>query len=81
MSRCIARRFKSGSRPKRRPDMAEPKTICLTVFEDGTKVMALNNGPLLEGLLYAAHLLSGDQRLELIEQLQAVHAELEARFR
>ncbi|MBA1200494.1 hypothetical protein G7009_01580 [Pseudomonas capeferrum] len=57
------------------------KTVCLTVREAGTKIMELQRSPLLDGLLYAAHVLSGAERLELIAQLQAVHDELEARFR
>ena len=55
----------SGLRQKPQPDMTIAKTISLTVREDATEVMALDNSPLLDGLLYAAHLLSGTQRLEL----------------
>ena len=63
--------------------MANPtiKKISLTISEDGKKVMSLNNSELGSGLLYAAHVLTGNERLDLIEKLQAVHAELEARFR
>lgn len=58
-----------------------PKKISLTISEDGKKVMSLNNSELGSGLLYAAHVLTGDERHDLIEKLQAVHAELEARLR
>lgn len=81
MCRCIARRFKSASRLKRWHDMTAAKSVDITVRQGGKKVMALANSPLHEGLLYAAHLLTGEQRLELIKDLQDVHAELEARFR
>lgn len=36
------------------------------------------NGGLSEGLFYAAHHLTGQERLDLIAKLQAKHAELEA---
>lgn len=57
------------------------KTISLTVREGGKKVMSLDGSPLADGILYAAHVLTGNERLDLIEKLQAAHAELEARFR
>ncbi len=58
-----------------------PKTIYLTVREDGVKVMAIDKAPLADGLFYAAHHLSGAERLDLIERLQGAHAEIEARGR
>lgn len=61
--------------------MNTAKTICLTVREDGKKIMDLKNSSLADGLFYAAHVLSGNERLDLIERLQAALAELEARFR
>lgn len=57
------------------------KTISLTVHEGGKKVMSLHNSELVNGLFYAAHVLTGIERLDLIEKIQAAHAELEARFR
>ncbi|MDZ5601708.1 hypothetical protein SJI00_02805 [Pseudomonas sp. RP23018S] len=61
--------------------MADAQLVDIKVRENGKHVMSLENSPLYEGLLYAAHLLSGEQRLELIKDLQTVQAELEARFR
>lgn len=61
--------------------MDNPKTISLTVREGDTKVMELENSSMVDGLFYAAHVLTGAERLELIEKLQAAHAELESRFR
>lgn len=58
-----------------------PKKITLTIHEDGKKVMSLHNSELADGLFYAAHVLTGSERLDLIEKLQTAHAELEARFR
>lgn len=39
------------------------------------------DGKIADGLFYAAHVMSGNERLELIEKLQAKHAEIEARGR
>lgn len=39
------------------------------------------DGGAAEGILYAALSLSSEERLKLIEQLQAKHAEIDARFR
>lgn len=60
--------------------MTEPKAI-LTIHEGGHKIMQ-HEGALPEALYHAAaNHLTGDQRLELIEKLQANHAALESRFR
>ncbi len=61
--------------------MAAAQSVDIIVREDGKPAMKLTNSPLYEGLLYAVHLLTGEQRLRLIEELQAAHAELEARLR
>jgi hypothetical protein len=57
-----------------------PKTISMTVRE-GTTVAMVFAGELADGLFEAARHLSGAERLELIERLQAAHAEIEARGR
>lgn len=58
--------------------MTTPTTINLAVREGDTLLM-MYSGPLTDGLFHAAaHHLSGAERLELIERLQAAHDEIEA---
>jgi hypothetical protein len=58
-----------------------PKTINYTVRE-GETLLTHYSGALADGLYHAAaHHLSGAERLDLIERLQAAHAEIEARGR
>lgn len=58
--------------------MIKPTTINFAVREGETLLM-MYSGALTDGLFHAAaHHLSGAERLELIERLQAAHDEIEA---
>lgn len=57
---------------------APPKTISFTAREGDTLLMQYD-GALADGIFHAAaHHLSGAERLDLIERLQAAHDEIEA---